>query len=99
MIPEKYGPLVSLFRAYILMLAQCGTTALLFGTGDIITQQLIEKKDLRRHDMRNPLSAHPSLLKDTQFTRTVRLTFYGGAFFGTVCHYATRPLEDVSLVI
>ncbi|PBK95850.1 hypothetical protein ARMGADRAFT_1010757 [Armillaria gallica] len=64
--------MASLFRAYNAllirrpMLAQCGTAALLFGTGDIIAQQLIEKKGLRRHDV----------------TRTVRLTFYGGALFG-----------------
>ncbi|KAK0438552.1 hypothetical protein EV421DRAFT_950656 [Armillaria borealis] len=82
--PDKYRPylgprlllslMASLFRAYNAllirrpMLAQCGTAALLFGTGDIIAQQLIEKKGLRRHD----------------FTRTVRLTFYGGALFGPV---------------
>ncbi len=38
------------------MLAQCGTAALLFGTGDIIAQQLIEKKGLRRYDVRILLS-------------------------------------------
>ncbi|KAK0244646.1 hypothetical protein EDD85DRAFT_206943 [Armillaria nabsnona] len=59
--------MASLFRAYnaVLirqpMLAQCGTAALFFGTGDIIAQQLIKKKGLRRHDARSPLSARPSL--------------------------------------
>ncbi|KAK0421835.1 hypothetical protein EV421DRAFT_1745860 [Armillaria borealis] len=46
-----------------------------------LAQRLIEKKGLRRHD----------------FTRTVRLTFYGDATFGTACHYATRPLEGQGL--
>ncbi|KAK0492240.1 hypothetical protein EDD18DRAFT_1183503 [Armillaria luteobubalina] len=66
--------MASLFRAYNAllirrpMLTQCGTAALLFGTGDIIAQQLIEKRGFRHHDL----------------TRTVRLTFYGGALFGPV---------------
>ncbi|KAK0460093.1 uncharacterized protein EV420DRAFT_1534994 [Desarmillaria tabescens] len=50
------------------MLAQCGTAAILFGTGDIIAQQAIEKRGFRQHD----------------FIRTARLTFYGGALFGPV---------------
>ncbi|KAK0438555.1 hypothetical protein EV421DRAFT_2037694 [Armillaria borealis] len=77
--------MASLFHAYNAllirrsMLAQCGTAALLFGTSDII-----EKKGLRRHDARSLLPALPSLLTNTQFTRTVRLTFYGGTLFGPV---------------
>ncbi|PBK67126.1 hypothetical protein ARMSODRAFT_1020632 [Armillaria solidipes] len=81
------------------MLALYGTTAVLSGTGAIIAQRLIEKKGLRRHDVRSPLSAQPSLLADTQFTRTVQLTFYGDATFSTACCYMMRPLEDASLVI
>ncbi len=42
------------------------------------------------HDVRSP-SACPSLPIDTQFTRTIQLTCYGGATFGTVCHCTTRP--------
>jgi hypothetical protein len=34
------------------MVAQCGTAAVLFGTGDLIAQQGIEKKGLKRHDVR-----------------------------------------------
>ncbi|KAH6901594.1 hypothetical protein BKA70DRAFT_1084255, partial [Coprinopsis sp. MPI-PUGE-AT-0042] len=48
------------------MMVQCVTAAGLFGAGDVIAQQLVEKKGLRGHD----------------FARTARLTFYGGAMFG-----------------
>ncbi|TFK18050.1 hypothetical protein FA15DRAFT_604050 [Coprinopsis marcescibilis] len=48
------------------MLVQCVTAAGLFGAGDIIAQQAVEKKGWKEHD----------------FARTARLTFYGGAMFG-----------------
>ena len=35
------------------MVAQCGTAAVLFGTGDLIAQQAIEKKGLKGHDVRS----------------------------------------------
>lgn len=66
--------MVSLLRAYNAalirrpMIAQCGTSAVLFGTGDMIAQQAIEKKGLKNHD----------------WARTARLTFYGGAMFGPI---------------
>jgi protein Mpv17 len=50
------------------MIAQCGTAAVLFGAGDVIAQQAIEKKGLKGHD----------------WARTARLTFYGGALFGPI---------------
>ncbi len=63
--------------------SQYGIAAILFGTGDIIdiiiAQQLIKKKGPRRHDVRSLLPASPFLLTGTQFTRTIQLTFYGGA--------------------
>jgi hypothetical protein len=34
------------------MMAQCGTAAVLFGTGDLIAQQAVEKKGLEGHDVR-----------------------------------------------
>ncbi|CDO76323.1 hypothetical protein BN946_scf184414.g5 [Trametes cinnabarina] len=48
------------------MLTQCATSAVLFGSGDIVAQQLFEKKGIQNHD----------------FMRTARLAFYGGAIFG-----------------
>jgi hypothetical protein len=36
------------------MIAQCGTSAVLFGTGDMIAQQAIEKKGLKNHDVSPP---------------------------------------------
>ncbi|KAH9475697.1 Protein SYM1 [Psilocybe cubensis] len=47
------------------MLTQCLTAGVLFGAGDLIAQQAVERKG-RDHD----------------WTRTARLTFYGGAIFG-----------------
>ncbi|KAG7444078.1 uncharacterized protein BT62DRAFT_833248, partial [Guyanagaster necrorhizus] len=64
------------------MLAQCGTTALLSSTGDIIAQQAIEKRGLRRHDL----------------LRTVRLTFYGGALFGPVMTWWYQFLNRIQFV-
>lgn len=36
------------------MAAQCATSAVLFGAGDLIAQQGIEKKGLKGHDVRRP---------------------------------------------
>ncbi|CAL1704231.1 unnamed protein product [Somion occarium] len=48
------------------MVTQCATSFTLFAAGDVIAQQLIERKGLEKHD----------------FARTARLGFYGGALFG-----------------
>ncbi|KIJ52564.1 hypothetical protein M422DRAFT_26145 [Sphaerobolus stellatus SS14] len=48
------------------MLTQCITAGILFGGGDIIAQQAIEKRGARNHD----------------YERTARLTVYGGLIFG-----------------
>ncbi|KAF7319798.1 hypothetical protein MKEN_00762400 [Mycena kentingensis (nom. inval.)] len=48
------------------MLTQCLTAAVLFGTGDVIAQQAVERRGVENHDI----------------ARTARLTFYGGAMFG-----------------
>ncbi|KZP28747.1 hypothetical protein FIBSPDRAFT_1039477 [Athelia psychrophila] len=64
--------MASLLRAYNSVLqrrpyaASMATSAVLFGGGDVIAQQAIEKKGLKAHD----------------WARTARLTFYGGVFFG-----------------
>ncbi|KAK7450125.1 Protein required for ethanol metabolism [Stygiomarasmius scandens] len=49
------------------MATQCATAAFLFGAGDVIAQQGVEKKGWE-HD----------------FSRTARITFYGGCLFGPV---------------
>jgi len=44
------------------MVAQCRTAAVLFGLGDLIVQQMFEKKGLKGHDVHAlflPLSYHP----------------------------------------
>ncbi|KAF7985762.1 hypothetical protein HWV62_365 [Athelia sp. TMB] len=71
--------MASLLRAYNAALirrpyaASMATSAVLFGGGDLIAQQAIEKKGLQAHDVRNPSGI---------WARTARLTFYGGVFFG-----------------
>ncbi|KAF7436613.1 Protein required for ethanol metabolism [Pleurotus ostreatus] len=64
--------MASLLRAYNSalirrpMLAQCLTGGILFGAGDFIAQQAVERRGLSDHDL----------------SRTARLTFYGGCLFG-----------------
>jgi protein Mpv17 len=62
------------------MLAQCSTALVLFGAGDIIAQQAIEKQG-RNHDV-NFLIDFAGLTdimpRLRQFIRTARLSFYGG---------------------
>ncbi|KAI4591643.1 Protein required for ethanol metabolism [Pestalotiopsis sp. 9143b] len=48
------------------LLTQSITTAVLFATGDITAQQLVEKRGFEKHDL----------------TRTGRMFLYGGAVFG-----------------
>ncbi|KFH45512.1 hypothetical protein ACRE_036540 [Hapsidospora chrysogenum ATCC 11550] len=65
---------VSLFRWYNGRLAarplltQAVTTSILFATGDITAQQLVERRGLEKHDL----------------TRTGRMALYGGFVFGPV---------------
>lgn len=48
------------------LLTQVVTTAVLFGAGDVIAQQAVDKKGLEKHDL----------------ARTGRMVLYGGAVFG-----------------
>ncbi|KAK4939873.1 Protein required for ethanol metabolism [Elasticomyces elasticus] len=48
------------------LLTQAVTTAVLFGAGDVLAQQAVEKKGFRNHDV----------------TRTGRMVLYGGCVFG-----------------
>ncbi|KUI62986.1 Protein sym-1 [Cytospora mali] len=48
------------------LLTQAVTTAVLFGTGDVIAQQAVDKKGIQKHDV----------------ARTGRMALYGGAIFG-----------------
>ncbi|CAN8101557.1 unnamed protein product [Discula destructiva] len=48
------------------LLTQAVTTAVLFGTGDVIAQQAVEKKGIEKHDL----------------ARTGRMALYGGVVFG-----------------
>ncbi|KAL7270463.1 Protein required for ethanol metabolism [Rhizina undulata] len=61
-----------MFNRYQLQLAkrplfiQCATTGVLFATGDIIAQHVVERRGLPNHD----------------YPRTLRMGFYGGFIFG-----------------
>jgi len=48
------------------LLTQSLTTMVLFATGDVMAQQVVEKRGLEKHDL----------------TRTGRMALYGGAIFG-----------------
>ncbi|WQF87511.1 hypothetical protein CDEST_12525 [Colletotrichum destructivum] len=50
------------------LLTQSITTAVLFATGDITAQQLVDKRGLEKHD----------------FARTGRMALYGGVIFGPI---------------
>ncbi|KAI0691265.1 hypothetical protein BC835DRAFT_1407297 [Cytidiella melzeri] len=64
--------MASVLRAYNSVLqrrplaSQSATSAVLFGASDVVAQQLVAKVGIREHD----------------YMRTLRATFYGGAFFG-----------------
>jgi len=66
--------MASLLRAYNTLLirrpmaTQCATATVLFGAGDVIAQQAIEKRGIKGHD----------------YARTIRLSFYGGALFAPI---------------
>ncbi|KAI9274395.1 hypothetical protein BDA99DRAFT_497377 [Phascolomyces articulosus] len=59
------------------ILVQCITTAFLFGTGDVIAQQVVERKGLKSHEM----------------TRTLRMAGFGGLFAGPVLSNWYRFVE------
>ncbi|KAJ3981368.1 hypothetical protein F5890DRAFT_1536065 [Lentinula detonsa] len=54
------------------MATQSTTSAIIFGTGDIIAQQVVDRKGFNNHD------------RCVQFTRTARFVFYGACLFGPV---------------
>lgn len=64
------------------MVAQSATAAFLFGAGDVIAQQAIERQG-KNHDVSTGATAsvdrvdHPTSAHE-KFMRTARLTFYGG---------------------
>ena len=62
------------------MLTQCATSLTLFAAGDVVAQQLIEKKGFDKHDVSFRAAGYPPMLSDcvSQFARTARLGFYGG---------------------
>ncbi|KAI7895880.1 uncharacterized protein EV154DRAFT_494064 [Mucor mucedo] len=48
------------------ILVQCASTAILFGAGDVIAQQIVEKQGWKNHDV----------------NRTLRMSAFGGVFAG-----------------
>ncbi|CEL53298.1 Protein SYM1 OS=Gibberella zeae (strain PH-1 / ATCC MYA-4620 / FGSC 9075 / NRRL 31084) GN=SYM1 PE=3 SV=1 [Rhizoctonia solani AG-1 IB] len=50
------------------LLGPCITTAFLFGTGDIVAQQAVDKRGIKEHD----------------WVRTARLSLYGGTIFAPI---------------
>lgn len=54
------------------LLTQVVTTAILFGTGDVIAQQAVDKKGLEKHDL----------------ARTGRMVLYGGGESISLCLFA-----------
>ncbi|KAG2225570.1 hypothetical protein INT45_013681, partial [Circinella minor] len=59
------------------ILVQCITTAFLFGTGDVIAQQAIERKGIEHHEV----------------ARTLRMAGFGGCFAGPVLSNWYRFVE------
>lgn len=58
------------------LLTQVVTTAILFGTGDVIAQQAVDKKGLEKHDL----------------ARTGRMVLYGGGESVWPCPFVPPPL-------
>lgn len=65
------------------LLTQVVTTAILFGTGDVIAQQAVDKKGLEKHDL----------------ARTGRMFLYGGGEFLPVCLFVYLPASQASLCV
>jgi len=59
------------------MFAQSATAAFLFGAGDVIAQQVIERQG-KDHDVSIDATGGTGFDHISQFMRTARLTFYGG---------------------
>jgi len=59
------------------ILVQAVTSAVLFGTGDSLAQQAVERRGIQKHD----------------FARTGRMVLYGGAFFGPLAHHWFKFLQ------
>ncbi|KAK5663554.1 hypothetical protein OQA88_3985 [Cercophora sp. LCS_1] len=59
------------------LLTQAVTTSILFGVGDVIAQQAVDKKGIQNHD----------------FVRTGRMVLYGGAVFGPAAATWFRILQ------
>ncbi|MCJ1440341.1 MAG: Protein required for ethanol metabolism [Stictis urceolatum] len=60
-------------------LTQCATTAFLFGTGDVMAQQLVEGVGAKKHN----------------YARTGRMVLYGGAVFGPAATQWYKVLTKV----
>jgi len=79
--------MASILRAYNSALArrprtiQMTSAAVLFGAGDILAQQGVEKRGLKNHDL----------------MRTIRLSFYGGCIFAPILMPWFRTLERINL--
>lgn len=59
------------------ILVQCVSTAALFGTGDVIAQQTVEKRGWNNHDL----------------VRTLRMSTFGGIFAGPILSYWYRFID------
>lgn len=64
------------------LLTQSVTTLVLFATGDITAQQLVEKRGLAKHDV----------------TRTGRMALYGGGAFGTPLSRFAEEMSRCQLI-
>ncbi|KAJ2906394.1 Protein required for ethanol metabolism [Zalerion maritima] len=63
------------------LLTQAITTAILFATGDVIAQQVVEKKGIQKHE----------------WIRTGRMFAYGGVIFGPSAATWYRILQRISI--
>ncbi|KAJ3713462.1 hypothetical protein DFJ43DRAFT_1034272 [Lentinula guzmanii] len=72
------------------MATQSTTSAIIFGTGDIIAQQVVDRKGFYNHDVSAisksiaRFGGRISCQRCVQFTRTARFVFYGACLFGPV---------------
>jgi protein Mpv17 len=70
------------------LLAQCATTAVLSGTGDVLAQQAVERKGAS-HDVRVLVLTPARVFAEEatgQFARTARQAFWGGALLAPVVY-------------
>ncbi|OAA62760.1 integral membrane protein mpv17 pmp22 family [Niveomyces insectorum RCEF 264] len=73
------------------LLTQSATTAVLFATGDVVAQQLVERRLAKKDDATTSADGKGSASNDGNndnnngvhdFARTARMALYGGAVFG-----------------